>query len=194
MSDLLIRDCHVIQCEETEVRILAHHDIHIRSGLIHAIVPSGSLPAPTAEVLEGRGMVAMPGLIDTHAHVPMVIFRGLAEDVNLETWFNEYMWPLESNLQEQDVANGMALGLVELIEGGVTTVADQDFSLHSIPATLVYATRASDVQSVVVGGRVIMRDRELLTLDKASIIGDVHESMQRLSRRVPEARIQAYRP
>ena len=48
-------------------------------------------------------MVAMPGLINTHAHVPMVIFRGLAEDVSLERWFNEYMWPLESNLQEEDV-------------------------------------------------------------------------------------------
>ena len=66
--------------------------------------------------------------------------------------------------------------------------------LHSITASLVYATRASDVQTVIVDGKVIMRDRQLLTLDKAEIIEQVNQAMQRLARRVPSTRIQVYNP
>lgn len=128
MHDLLIRDCHVVRCELTETTVLRHHDVVVDRGLISAVSPTGTTrPEDCEEVVEGRGMVAMPGLVDTHAHVPMVIFRGLAEDVSLETWFNEYMWPLESNLREDDVYWGMQLGLAELIEGGVTAVADHYF-------------------------------------------------------------------
>jgi 5-methylthioadenosine/S-adenosylhomocysteine deaminase len=85
----------------------------------------------------------MPGLINTHAHVPMVIFRGLAEDVSIERWFNEFMWPLESNLIEEDVYWGMLLGLVEMIEGGVTTVADHYFFMDQAARAVEQAgTRA----------------------------------------------------
>ena len=66
--------------------------------------------------------------------------------------------------------------------------------LHSIPATLVYATRASDVQTVIVAGRVLMRDRRLLTLDKREIVRRVSDAMERLQRRVPDKRIQLYEP
>ena len=69
----------------------------------------------------------MPGLINTHAHTPMVYFRGLVEDVTVEEWFNDYIWPMESNLTEEDVYWGMLLGLAEMIECGVTTVADHYF-------------------------------------------------------------------
>jgi len=88
-------------------------------------------------------MLAMPGLINTHAHVPMSIFRGLAEDVSIEKWFNEYMWPLESNLTEDDVFWGMQLGLAEMIESGVTTVADHYFFMDRAAAAVRQAgTRA----------------------------------------------------
>ena len=72
-------------------------------------------------------MLAMPGLINTHAHVPMVLFRGMAEDIPLDRWFNDYIWPLESNLEPEDVYWGMLLGLMEMIEAGVTSVADHYF-------------------------------------------------------------------
>jgi 5-methylthioadenosine/S-adenosylhomocysteine deaminase len=57
----------------------------------------------------------------------MVLFRGLAEDVAVNRWFNEFIWPVESNLTAEDVYWGMLLGLVEMIEAGVTTVADHYF-------------------------------------------------------------------
>ena len=65
---------------------------------------------------------------------------------------------------------------------------------HDPAANLVYSTRASDVRTVICNGEVLMRDRELLTLDLEEITARVGEGMARLSRRVPDARIQLYKP
>jgi 5-methylthioadenosine/S-adenosylhomocysteine deaminase len=129
MSDLLIRNCNVLSITlDGRVSILHHHDILINGREIEAVQPTGGAdPSHFREVIDADGLLAMPGLINTHAHVPMVIFRGLAEDVSIEKWFNDYMWPLESNLQAEDVYWGMQLGLAEMIRGGVTSVADHYF-------------------------------------------------------------------
>jgi 5-methylthioadenosine/S-adenosylhomocysteine deaminase len=66
--------------------------------------------------------------------------------------------------------------------------------LHSITASLVYNTHASDVQTVIVNGQIVMRDRQILTVDKAQIIAEVNKSMKRLSQRIPDKRIQLYNP
>ena len=126
---LIIRNARVLQTTPAgEVRVVDGQDVAIRGNAIASVQPTGAPPPPDAgEILDANGQLLMPGLINTHSHVPMVIFRGLAEDVSLETWFNEYMWPLESNLQEEDVYWGMLLGLAEMIEAGVTCVADHYF-------------------------------------------------------------------
>lgn len=128
MYDLLIHNCHILA---PDASIRRNYDLLIDAGKIVDLQPTGQMDLSQAhELLEGREMLAMPGLINTHAHIPMVIFRGLAEDVSIERWFNEFMWPLESNLIEEDVYWGMLLGLVEMIEGGVTTVADHYFFME----------------------------------------------------------------
>lgn len=125
MSDLLVRDARVLQLDSGGARILDHHDILIKANKIEAIQPTGQADSSHFKhVIEARGQLAMPGLINTHAHVPMVLWRGLAEDVNIDSWFNDYIWPLEHNLTQEDVYWGMLLGLAEMIEAGVTSVAD----------------------------------------------------------------------
>ncbi|MCK6626205.1 MAG: amidohydrolase [Anaerolineae bacterium] len=142
MYDLIIHNCHILTSSGD---IQRNCDLLIDAGKIAAILPTGQVDIGQAhELLEGREMLAMPGLINTHAHVPMVIFRGLAEDVAIERWFNEFMWPLESNLIEEDVYWGMLLGLVEMIEGGVTTVADHYFFMDQAARAVEQAgTRAA---------------------------------------------------
>ena len=129
MSTLLIQNCTVFTINaDQQVVLLPEHDLIIRDNRIEAIQPTGAADATHfQQVIEAKALLAMPGLINTHAHVPMVIFRGLAEDVSIERWFNDYMWPLESNLLPQDVYWGMQLGLAEMIKAGVTTVADHYF-------------------------------------------------------------------
>jgi 5-methylthioadenosine/S-adenosylhomocysteine deaminase len=130
MTDLLIRNCTVLHIakDHPEITILPGHDILIQGRRIQAVQPTGEAdPSHFRAVIAADGLLAMPGLINTHAHVPMGIFRGLGEDVTIEKWFNEYMWPLESNLQPEDVYWGMLLGIAEMIRGGVTSVADHYF-------------------------------------------------------------------
>jgi len=129
MDDLLIRGADVLECASGGCRILRSRDISIRGNRISAVEPSGEVARNAAEVLPATGLLVMPGLINTHAHVPMCIFRGLAEDVDIATWFNDYIWPLESNLTADDVYWGMQLGLAEMIEAGVTSVADHYFHM-----------------------------------------------------------------
>lgn len=145
MSSIRLQGVDVLRCENGECRLLRGHDIDIAGDRIEAVAPSGSNDAaPGAEVVDASGMLAIPGLINTHAHVPMGIFRGLAEDVDIETWFNEYMWPLESNLTAEDVFWGMQLGLAEMIAAGVTSVADHYFHMdRAVEAVDRAGTRAA---------------------------------------------------
>lgn len=139
MSDLLIKNCSVLQLNDdgSRAEVLTDRDILVRGNLIEAVQPT--LLADESHFLtciDARGMLAMPGLINTHAHVPMVLFRGLAEDVSLERWLNDCIWPMESHLTPEDVYWGMLLGLIEMIEAGVTAVADHYFYMDSAAEAL----------------------------------------------------------
>jgi 5-methylthioadenosine/S-adenosylhomocysteine deaminase len=144
LSDVLIENCRVLQTGAAGVDILHDRDVLVRGNRIEAVQARGRADASHFQtVIDARGMLAMPGLINTHAHVPMVLFRGLAEDVSIEKWFNDYIWPLESNLQADDVYWGMLLGLAEMIEVGVTSVADHYFHMDRVAAAVESAgTRA----------------------------------------------------
>lgn len=129
----LIRNCDLLRLENAHAHIDTQVDIAIDGNRIAAIKPSGELkPSPETQIIPADGLLAIPGLINTHAHVPMVLFRGLVEDVTTEAWFNDYIWPLESNLTPEDVYWGAMLGLAEMIESGITSVADHYFYMNQV--------------------------------------------------------------
>ena len=78
-----------------------------------------------ARVINATGKVVMPGLINTHTHVPMSLFRGISDDLDLQDWLTKYIFPAEAkNVDEQFVRAGTRLGLAEMIRGGTTTYCD----------------------------------------------------------------------
>ncbi len=136
MADLMILNAGVLQVTAERAELLDGCDIIVSGKRIEAIEPTGTTdPSRAKTVLEAAGQVAMPGFINTHAHVPMVLWRGLGEDVNLDSWFNDYIWRLEANLEPEDVYWGMQLGLLEMIEAGITAVNDHYWHME-------YAARA----------------------------------------------------
>ena len=136
MLDLLIRNANILQLHDEQASILPAHDIALSGKRISAIAPTESIDVSHAKtVIDAAGQVALPGFINTHAHVPMVLWRGLGEDVNIESWFNDYIWHLEANLEPDDVYWGMQLGLLEMIEAGITSVSDHYWHIE-------YAARA----------------------------------------------------
>jgi 5-methylthioadenosine/S-adenosylhomocysteine deaminase len=77
------------------------------------------------EVVNAAGKVIIPGLINGHTHVPMTLFRGLADDLDLQEWLTKYIFPAEAkNVTEEFVRVGTRLGLAEMIRGGTTTYCD----------------------------------------------------------------------
>lgn len=138
MSRMLITEVDVLHVDPagSAVTIQTGQDILINGQRIEAIQPTGAVDASHfATIIAGHGRLALPGLINCHAHVPMVLWRGLAEDASIDRWFNDLMWPLENNLAPEDVYWGMLLGLIEQIEAGVTAVAEH---YHHMP----FAARA----------------------------------------------------
>ncbi|MCI3920326.1 amidohydrolase [Paenibacillus sp. TRM 82003] len=79
---------------------------------------------PDDEVVDGRGKLYMPGLVNTHGHAAMSLLRGMKDDVNLQVWLQEYMWPTEAKFTAEDVKAGTLLSIVEMIKGGTTTFMD----------------------------------------------------------------------
>ncbi|MDT5269096.1 MAG: 5-methylthioadenosine/S-adenosylhomocysteine deaminase [Acidobacteriota bacterium] len=77
------------------------------------------------EVIDARGGAIIPGLINGHTHVPMSLFRGIADDLDLQEWLTKYIFPAEAkNVTEEFVRAGTQLGLAEMIRGGTTTYCD----------------------------------------------------------------------
>lgn len=138
--DLLIQQVTVVDPGPEGVRVQAGQDVLIQGPRIVAVQPTGRVdPTSAARVIRGEGMVAMPGLINTHAHAAMVLFRGSAEDVPIEEWFNEYIWAMETNLTPEDIYWGTMLAAAEMIESGITTVADHYFEMDLVAEPFVAA-------------------------------------------------------
>src|SRR5262245_52683287 len=144
MVDLLIRGVDVIHTAPETVGVDANHDIAITGNRIERIAPNGQIDIERArEVMDAVGMIAMPGFVNAHCHNAMVLFRGAGEDVSIDKWFNDVIWPLESNLTAEDVYWGAQLGLAEMIEAGVTTAADHYFYMDEVASAIEQAgTRA----------------------------------------------------
>ncbi|NTW01610.1 MAG: amidohydrolase [Oscillochloris sp.] len=131
MYDLLIRGAAVLQISGPTAYVLPAHDIAVQSGRIVAIAPAIS-PGLAQDVIVADGMLALPGLVNVHTHAAMGLFRGVAEDVSINTWFNQRIWPMETNLTAEDVYWGTMLGIVEMIESGITSFADHYFFMDEV--------------------------------------------------------------
>jgi 5-methylthioadenosine/S-adenosylhomocysteine deaminase len=101
--------------------------VAIRGNRIEAVGPSAELAGryPGARRLDVSGRIVMPGLVNAHTHVPMTLFRGVADDLDLEGFLYGRIFPLEAKfVDEEFVRWGTRLACLELLRGGVTTFAD----------------------------------------------------------------------
>src|SRR6478672_8453720 len=99
----------------------------VRGGRIVAVGPRSEIEKSfrSRQRLSAAGKLVVPGLINGHTHIPMVLFRGLADDLDLQDWLSKYIFPAEAkNVTEEFVRVGTRLGLAEMIRGGTTTYCD----------------------------------------------------------------------
>jgi 5-methylthioadenosine/S-adenosylhomocysteine deaminase len=98
----------------------------------------GARPGSTGRVVEVRGAL-LPGLVNSHCHSPMTLFRGSGENLPLDRWLREVLWPQEAHLTEEDVYWGMSLAAAELLCFGVTTTCEAYFHEDALADAVVAA-------------------------------------------------------
>lgn len=127
--DTLIQGRWVIPVEPQGV-VHEHHAIAIRDGRIIDILPTAvatqKYQADTTHHFENHAL--LPGLINTHTHAAMSLFRGLADDLPLMEWLNNHIWPAESTwVSREFVRDGSRLAIAEMLRGGTTCFNDMYF-------------------------------------------------------------------
>lgn len=106
-------------------------DLMIEEGRIASILSSGQ--GEGDEIFDGKGKVAViPGLVNTHTHAAMTLLRGLGEELPLQEWLNEKMWPVEARLDAEKVYWGTRLALLEMAAAGTTCFADMYFFMEDV--------------------------------------------------------------
>jgi 5-methylthioadenosine/S-adenosylhomocysteine deaminase len=98
------------------------------------------------EIIDATGQIILPGLINTHTHAAMVLYRGLADDLALSEWLNKYIFPAEAKtVSPEFVRAGTRLAALEMIESGTTTFADMYYFEEEVAAV----TKAAGLRGVL---------------------------------------------
>src|SRR5436189_1337360 len=124
--DLIIRGGTIVTMDGSR-RVIDNGGVAVKDGRVVAVGTSAEMDLnySSRQVIDAVGKVIIPGLINGHTHVPMTLFRGLADDLDLQEWLTKYIFPAEAkNVTEEFVRVGTRLGLAEMIRGGTTTYCD----------------------------------------------------------------------
>ena len=127
--DLIVHNGTIVTVN-TSFEIIPNGLLCIKSGKLQRIEAlSGSPRLPAAkETINAAGGIIMPGLVNTHTHLPMTLFRGLADDLPLDVWLNQHIFPAESDhLNPDHVRWGTLLACAEMLLSGTTTCCDGYF-------------------------------------------------------------------
>jgi 5-methylthioadenosine/S-adenosylhomocysteine deaminase len=122
--------------------------VAIRNGEIVAVGPSAEVDAKyaAATTIRAGGMAVVPGFVNAHTHVPMTLFRGIADDRDLMDWLTNYIFPAEAkNVDREFVKWGTRLAAAEMIRSGTTTFAD----MYYFESDIARETKAAGLRGVL---------------------------------------------
>jgi len=121
---ILIKNAKIIS--QNNDRKLISGNILIENDIIVEISEK-TINAETDFKINCKNKLVLPGLINTHTHIPMTLFRGYSDDMLLDKWLKESIWPIESKLDKKAIEIGTKLGILEMISSGTTTFLDMYF-------------------------------------------------------------------
>lgn len=129
--EICIRNAILISMDENREKIEENVDILIEEDIIKKIGKNLNVDSQT-KIIDATNKVVLPGLINTHAHVPMSIFRETLDGYNLQDWLEKKIWPMEDKLTEEDIYYASCLSFLEMIKTGCTTINDMYFYTDEI--------------------------------------------------------------
>lgn len=172
MLDILIKNTELITNDESKPLIKDGY-IGIKDGRIDFI--SDSLPenVKAREVIDGKNKIAMPGLVNAHSHSAMTLMRNYADDIALEKWLFDNIFPVEAKLTDKDVYWGTMLGISEMLKSGITAFADMYMFMDEVArAVTETGIKANLCKSPV----QFFEDGQLKRLDKSQGTIDYYNS------------------
>ncbi|WP_035710585.1 amidohydrolase [Salibacterium aidingense] len=130
MTHFIMENIHLVR-PGTSRLVQKNSYVEVQNG---EIVEIGNLPVPNKKkehgrCLDGGGKWVMPGFYNTHAHTPMSLLRGVADDLPLKKWLEQEIWPREARLDKKKVEAGTSLALAEMIRSGTVAFLDM-YHLH----------------------------------------------------------------
>lgn len=127
---ILIKNANLISMSSKRPQIEEKMDILIEDNKIAKI--DKNISEEVEKVIDATGKVVMPGLINTHSHVPMSIFRETVDGYITQDWLEQKIWPMEDKLVNEDVYYASTLSCIEMIKTGTTTINDMYFMTKDI--------------------------------------------------------------
>jgi 5-methylthioadenosine/S-adenosylhomocysteine deaminase len=138
----------IVVTMDDRFRVLSPGAVALDGEAIRAVGTPAEIAAnyTAADTIDAAGHVVMPGLINTHTHAPMVLYRGLADDLALMDWLQKYIFPAEAKtLSPAFVRVGAELAVLEMIQSGTTTYAD----MYYFEEEIARVTRAAGLRGVL---------------------------------------------
>ncbi|MBT8090713.1 MAG: amidohydrolase family protein, partial [Gammaproteobacteria bacterium] len=145
--DLIVRGDFVVSMDN-DGTIYENGAVAIDEGLILAIGPAGDILAEysAAKTLDGDRRIVMPGLVNGHTHAAMTLLRGIADDLALMDWLNNYIFPAEVEFVDPEfVRIGTELACWEMIRGGTTTFVD----MYYYPDTIAEVVASCGLRALI---------------------------------------------
>ena len=127
----LIKNCNLISVSDKKEKYIENIDILINDNIIEK-VEKDIKQEEDYKIINAKGKIVMPGLINTHAHIPMSIFRETVDGYITQDWLTQKIWPVEAKLTEEDVYFASMLSYIEMIYSGTTTINDMYFMQNKI--------------------------------------------------------------
>ncbi|MCX7773003.1 MAG: amidohydrolase [Clostridia bacterium] len=112
--------------------VLKDCDVLIENDHIKAIGNISDEDKEKAHVIEASGKLLMPGLVNAHSHAPMTLLRNYADDMDLQTWLFEHIFPTEDKFTGHDIHIGTMLGIMEMLASGTTSFIDMYFYMDDM--------------------------------------------------------------
>jgi 5-methylthioadenosine/S-adenosylhomocysteine deaminase len=131
---------------DDEYRVVEGGAVAVEGGRIVGVLDRGALFPLAEETLDATGMLVIPGLVNSHGHVPMSLLRGLADDMKLMEWLNDFIFPAEAkNVNEEFCYWGTLLSAIEMARSGTTTFID----MYYFEETIAKAVDESGLRAVL---------------------------------------------
>lgn len=135
--DSLIECAYLLSMKDGNAKVETNQVIAVKDGRIFFTGPAVAQSFSAKKIIKLKNHIVCPGLINTHTHLSMVLFRGLGDHFVLQDWLNKVIFPLEKKMISPEfIRTGAELAVLELIQNGITTVCDMYFHTHIMAEVL----------------------------------------------------------